>query len=45
VTVMFPRIDETKPLHELADAARASVAKEFKQTPNNIVLAFSLGKA
>jgi hypothetical protein len=44
VTVSFPRIPEGKSLRELADAARASVAKQFKQTPNNIVLAFSLGK-
>ena len=45
VTVSFPRLYETKSLRELAEAARASIGKQFKQQPNNIVLAFSLGKA
>jgi len=45
VTVAFPRIHETKSLRELADAVRTAVGKEFKQTPDNIVLAFSLGKS
>ena len=44
VTVQYPRIVESKPLHELAEAARASITKEFKQTPNQIVLAFSVPK-
>jgi hypothetical protein len=44
VTVAFPRVDETKPLRELAQAVRTAVGKEFKQTPDNIVLALSLGK-
>jgi len=44
VTVSFPRVPEERSLRELADAARAAVGKEFKQKPNNIVLAFSLGK-
>ncbi len=44
VTVQYPRLVESKPLSELAEAARASVQKEFKQTPENIVLAFSLGR-
>jgi hypothetical protein len=44
VTVAFPRIYETKPLRELAETTRASVTSQFKQTPENIVLAFSLGK-
>jgi hypothetical protein len=43
VTVTFPRIDEAKPLHEIADAVRRSVISHFKQTPGNIVLAFSIG--
>jgi hypothetical protein len=43
VTVTFPRLYEAKPLGELAEAARAAVTKEFKQTPQNIVLAFALG--
>jgi hypothetical protein len=43
VTVTFPQLYDAKPVRELADAVRAAVAKEFKQTPENIVLAFSLG--
>ena len=42
VTVTFPRLVELKPLHELAEAARASVGREFKQTPDNILLAFAV---
>ena len=44
VTVLFPAIPETKPLREIADEVRAAVGKEFKQQPNNVMLAFSLGK-
>jgi hypothetical protein len=44
VTVVFPVLPETKPLREIADEVRAAVGKEFKQAPNNVVLAFSLGK-
>jgi hypothetical protein len=44
VTVEFPRIYESKQLGELAETVRSSVSKQFKQTPENIVLAFSLGK-
>ena len=44
VTVIFPALPETKPLREIADDVRAAVGKEFKQPPNNVVLAFSLGK-
>src|SRR5262245_40280004 len=44
VTVAFPRIYEAKPLRELAETTRALVTREFKQAPENIVLAFSLGK-
>jgi hypothetical protein len=43
VTVTFPRLYDAKPLPELAEATRAAVGKEFKQTPENIVLAFALG--
>jgi hypothetical protein len=43
VTVTFPRLYEAKPLGELAEAARTAVTKEFKQAPENIVLAFALG--
>ena len=42
VTVAYPRLNETKPLHDLAEAVRASVTKQFKQKPDNIVLAFSV---
>jgi hypothetical protein len=44
VTVTFPRVYAGQPLGELADTVRAVVAREFKQTPDTIVLAFSLGK-
>jgi hypothetical protein len=44
VTVTFPRLVESKPLHELAETARASVGREFKQTPDNILLAFAVPK-
>jgi hypothetical protein len=44
VTVTFPRLYDAKPVRELADATRAAVKKEFKQTPDNIMLAFALGK-
>jgi hypothetical protein len=45
VTIIFPALPETKPLRELADEVRATVAKEFKEGANNVVLAFSLGKS
>jgi hypothetical protein len=44
VTVSFPRIYDGKPLGELAEAVRSSVTTQFKQAPENIVLAFRLGK-
>jgi hypothetical protein len=44
VTVSYPRLVESRPLHDLAAAARAAVAQEFKQTPENIVLAFAVPK-
>ena len=44
VTVTFPRLYDTKPVRELAEAVHAAVGKEFRQTPEDIVLAFSLGK-
>jgi hypothetical protein len=44
VTVTFPKLDVGKPLDELAGTVREVVAKEFKQTPDTIVLAFSLEK-
>jgi hypothetical protein len=36
VTVTFPLLYEAKPVGELAEATRAAVVKEFKQTPENI---------
>jgi hypothetical protein len=44
VTVTYPRLVESKPLHDLAEAARAAVSQEFKQAPEHIVLAFALPK-
>ncbi len=44
VTVTFPRLIESKPLHELAEAARAAVGREFKQTPEYILIAFAVPK-
>jgi len=44
VTIVFPKIPETKPLRELAEDVRAAVGRQFKQGPENVVLAFSLGK-
>ncbi len=45
VTVTFPRLYGDKPLTELAQTVRQMVTKEFKQAPDDIVLAFSLGPA
>jgi hypothetical protein len=42
VTVTFPRVFDAKPLNELAEDIRAAVKKEFKQTPEEIILGFSL---
>ncbi len=44
VTVQYPNLVPSPPLNELAAKVRASVATQFKQTPDNIVLAFVLGK-
>ncbi len=38
------RVYAAKPLDELAATVREVVAKEFKQAPDTIVLAFSLSK-
>jgi hypothetical protein len=43
VTVAFPGLYDAKPIGELANSVRAAVTREFKQTPDNIVLAFNLG--
>jgi hypothetical protein len=42
--VTFPKVYVGKPLDELANSVREVVVKEFKQTPDTIVLAFSLSK-
>ena len=42
VTVLFPSLYATKPLTDLAGLVRAAVTKEFKQTPDAIVLSFAL---
>ena len=44
VTVTFPKVYLGQPLDDLAGTVREVVAKEFKQTPDTIVLAFSLEK-
>jgi hypothetical protein len=42
VTVQYPRLVESRSLNDLAETARAAIGREFKETPENIVLAFSL---
>jgi hypothetical protein len=44
VTVQFPRPYADKPLNELADLVHDAVTRDFKQTPERIVLAFTVGK-
>ena len=44
VTVQFPRLYQDKPLGELAGFVREIVIKDFKQTPDKVVLAFAVGK-
>jgi|NGEPerStandDraft_6_1074524.scaffolds.fasta_scaffold65232_2 hypothetical protein len=44
VTVTFPKVYLGKPLDELAGTVREVVAKQFKQTPDTVVLAFALDK-
>jgi hypothetical protein len=44
VTVQYSGLVESPRLSELAKTVRASVESQFKQTPETIVLAFSLGK-
>ena len=45
VTVTFPRLYTAKPLSEFAETVRAAVTGQFRQTPGDIVLAFSLGRS
>jgi len=42
VTVTYPRLNESKPLPELAATIREAVIKEFKQKPEKIVVAFAV---
>ena len=42
VTVNFPYLYEAKPLAEVAEQVRAIVTREFKQTPEHIMLGFDL---
>lgn len=44
VTVTFPGNYVGKPLGELADTVRTVVAREFKETPDTILLTFALKK-
>jgi hypothetical protein len=44
VTVTFPRLYADKPLGELAGTVREIVAREFKRTPDTVVLAFALNR-
>ena len=44
VTVQYPGIVQSPPLNDLAKTVRSSVESQFKQTPENIVLAFVVGK-
>ena len=40
VTVLFPKVYDGEPLGKLAETVRRAVTSEFKQTPENIELAF-----
>ena len=44
VTVQYPGLVASPPLGDLAKTVRSSVETQFKQTPENIVLAFVLSK-
>ena len=45
VTVTYPRLMTELALPDLAAAVRRAVTAEFRQTPGDIVLSFSLGKS
>jgi len=45
VTVSFPELYDKVPVRELAEVVRASVITQFRQRPENIELAFWLGKS
>jgi hypothetical protein len=42
VTVTFPHLYMGKPLEEVARTVREIVARDFKRTPDTVVLAFEL---
>jgi len=44
VTVVFPDLYQTRPLGDLAGLVRETVTREFKQTPDAIVLSFALAR-
>jgi hypothetical protein len=44
VTVTFPRMIEARSLSDLAQTVRHAVAAHFRQTPEDIILGFSLGR-
>ncbi|MGL3106011.1 MULTISPECIES: hypothetical protein [unclassified Bradyrhizobium] len=44
VTVMFPGLYQTKPLGDLAGLVHETVTREFKQTPDAIMLSFALAR-
>ena len=44
-TITFPRLYDAASLRELADTVGRSVSSHFKQTPDEILLVFSLGKS
>jgi hypothetical protein len=43
VTVLFPKVYDAQPLGQLAETVRRAVTTEFKQAPENIELAFTIG--
>jgi hypothetical protein len=45
VTVVFPGLYQTKPLGDLAGLVRETVTRDFKQSPDAIVLSFALPKS
>jgi len=44
VTPTFPRLYDGKPLGQLADTVRNAVTAQFKREPENVALAFKVGK-
>jgi hypothetical protein len=42
VTVTFPRLVDAKPVGEVAQMVRAAVAKEFRQKPEKLIMAFAV---